>query len=98
MTENRVKYKLKDMLFKRYQKLVLSYEQVQKEILEDPAHVSSTSIVPNTWLIDDVVAYLCSPFETNKTKQGFTGRTKKEIVIKQVNKELEKYWKQKLII
>jgi len=95
MIDNRAKYRLKDMLFKRYQKLVLSYEQVAREILDNPNIVNSTSIVPNTWLIDDVVAHLCHPFENSKTKMSFTGKSKKEIIIKQVNKELQKYWRQK---
>lgn len=93
MIDNRAKYKLKDMLFKRYQKLVLSYEQVHKEILESPYLVNSTSIVPNTWLIDDVVGYLCNPYENGKHKNMPTGKSKKELVIDHFTKELNNYWK-----
>ena len=98
MMDNRVKYRLKDMLFKRYQKLILSYEQVHQEILEDPNLISSTSIVQNTWLIDDVVTYLCNPFENGKNKNLPTGRTKKELVVEHFTKELDSYWKSKNLL
>jgi hypothetical protein len=98
MMDNRVKYRLKDMLFKRYQKLILSYEQVHQEVLEDPNIISSTSIVQNTWLIDDVVAYLCNPYENGKNKNMPTGRTKKELVVEHFTKELNSYWKSKNLI
>ncbi|MEF3191370.1 MAG: hypothetical protein K6347_02285 [Campylobacterales bacterium] len=97
MIDNRAKYKLKDMLFKRYQKLVLSFDQVQKEILDNPALVNSTSIVPNTWLIDDVVSFLCHPYDNSKNKQAPVGKSKKQLVIEHFNKELESHWRARKI-
>lgn len=92
MTNSGVKNTLKNMLFQRYQKLLLSYEEVQKEVLDNPRLVVSSSVVPNTWLIDDVVAYLCIPYEHGINKNT-TIKEKKQLIISHVNKELEKYWK-----
>ncbi len=93
MTNTGVKNTLKNMLFQRYQKLLLSYEEVQKEVLENPRLVVSSSTVPNTWLIDDVVSYLCMPYELSRNKNT-SHREKKQLVINHVNKELQKYWAQ----
>jgi hypothetical protein len=79
------------MLFQRYQKLLLSYEEVQKEVLDNPRLVVSSSVVPNTWLIDDVVSYLCLPYEMSINKNT-TQKEKKQLVIKEVDKALQKYW------
>lgn len=91
MTNSGIKNTLKNMLFQRYQKLLLSYEEVQKEVLDNPRLVVSSSVVPNTWLIDDVVSYLCMPYEMSKNKNT-TQKEKKQLVIKEVDKALQKYW------
>lgn len=92
MTNSRVKNTLKDMLFKRYKKLLLSCEEVQNEILDSPKLVVSSSMIPNTWLIDDVVAHLCTPYELHRAKCGLSHRERKQKVISQVNQDLQKYW------
>jgi hypothetical protein len=91
MTNSAIKNTLKNMLFQRYQKLILSYEEVQKEVLDNPRLVVSSSVVPNTWLIDDVVSYLCLPYEMSINKNT-TQKEKKQLVINEVNKALQKYW------
>lgn len=91
MTNSSIKNTLKNMLFQRYQKLLLSYEEVQREVLDNPRLVASSSVVPNTWLIDDVVAYLCIPYELSRNKNT-THKEKKYLIIKQVNNDLQKYW------
>ncbi|MCI4399385.1 MAG: hypothetical protein JHC37_02370 [Campylobacteraceae bacterium] len=91
MTNSGIKNSLKNMLFQRYQKLLLSYEEVQKEVLDNPRLVVSSSVVPNTWLIDDVVSYLCLPYEMSINKNT-TQKEKKQLVIKEVDKALQKYW------
>jgi len=91
MTNSGIKNSLKNMLFQRYQKLLLSFEEVQNEVLDNPRLVASNSVVPNTWLIDDVVSYLCVPYEVNHYKNT-TQREKKQLVINEVNKALQKYW------
>lgn len=91
MTNSGIKNNLKNMLFQRYQKLLLSFEEVQNEVLDNPRLVISNSVVPNTWLIDDVVSYLCTPYEMNHNKHT-TQKEKKQLVINEVNKELQKYW------
>ncbi len=91
MTNSGIKNTLKNMLFQRYQKLLLSYEEVQKEVLDNPRLVVSSSVVPNTWLIDDVVSYLCIPYEMSRNKNT-TQKEKKQLVIKEVDKALQKYW------
>ena len=91
MTNSGIKNTLKNMLFQRYQKLLLSQEEVQKEVLDNPRLVISSSVVPNTWLIDDVVSYLCMPYEMVHSKHT-TQKEKKQHVIKEVDKALQKYW------
>ena len=91
MTNSGIKNTLKNMLFQRYQKLLLSFEEVQKEVLDNPRLVISSSVVPNTWLIDDVVSYLCVPYEMSHNKNT-TQKEKKALVIKEVDKALQKYW------
>ncbi len=91
MTNSGIKNSLKNMLFQRYQKLLLSFEEVQNEVLDNPRLVASNSVVPNTWLIDDVVSYLCVPYETSHNKNT-TQKEKKQMVINEVNKALQKYW------
>lgn len=91
MTNSGIKNNLKNMLFQRYQKLLLSYEEVQSEVLENPKLVESNSMIPNTWLIDDVVSYLCTPYEMSYGKHA-SNREKKQFVIDEVNKTLQKYW------
>jgi hypothetical protein len=97
MTNSYIKTTLKNMLFQRYQKLLLSYEEVQKEVLENPKMVISSSMIPDTWLIDDVVAHLCIPYELGKGKHA-THKEKKQKIIDYINKELQKYWAQAGII
>jgi len=91
MTNSGIKNGLKNMLFQRYQKLLLSFEEVQNEVLDNPRLVASNSVVPNTWLIDDVVSYLCVPYEMSCSKHT-TQREKKQLVISEVDKALQKYW------
>jgi len=91
MTNSGIKNNLKNMLFQRYQKLLLSYEEVQNEVLENPRLVESNSMIPNTWLIDDVVSYLCMPYEIASGKHA-SQKEKKQQVIEEVNRTLQKYW------
>ena len=91
MTNTSVKNTLKNMLFKRYNKLLLSFEEVEKEVQEHPKNVTTTSVVPNTWLIDDVVNYLTGMYDI-KNKKGST-KEHKEKIIQDMNKNLKKYWK-----
>ncbi|HOI84181.1 MAG: hypothetical protein AB7D29_10105 [Campylobacterales bacterium] len=91
MTNSGIKNSLKNMLFQRYQKLLLSYDEVQNEVLDNPRLVASNSMIPNTWLIDDVVSYLCTPYEMAYGKHA-TQKEKKQLVINEVNKALQKYW------
>ncbi len=89
MTNASVKNKQKDMLFKRYNKLLLTQEEVEKEVQENPKNVTTTSTLPNTWLIDDVVNYLAGMYDK---KKGST-REYREKIIQDMNKNLKKYWK-----
>ncbi len=91
MTNSGIKNGLKNMLFQRYQKLLLSFEEVQNEVHDNPRLVVSNSMIPNTWLIDDVVSYLCVPYEMSHSKHT-TQKEKKELVIKEVDRALQKYW------
>lgn len=91
MTNSRVRNNLKEMLFQRYRKLLLSFEEVQKEVLDNPRLVPSNSVIQNTWLIDDVVAYLCTPYDVQRSKNG-SNKERKAKTIEIVNQELQKYW------
>ncbi len=91
MTNSGIKNSLKNMLFQRYQKLLLSYDEVQSEVLDNPRLVASNSMIPNTWLIDDVVSYLCTPYETTHGKNA-TQKEKKRMIIDEVNSALQKHW------
>jgi len=91
MTNTSVKNNQKNMLFKRYNKLLLSFEEVEKEVQEHPKNVTTTSVVPNTWLIDDVVNYLAGMYDV-KNKKCST-KEHKEKIIQDMNKNLKKYWK-----
>lgn len=93
MTNSRVRNNLKEMLFQRYKKLLLSYDEVQKEVLDNPRLVPSNSVIQNTWLIDDVVAYLCVPYDMQR--KGASHRERKAKTIDIVDKELQKYWVKK---
>ena len=90
MTNSSVKNTLKNMLFKRYNKLLLNQDEVEKEVQENTKNVATTSVIPNTWLIDDVVNYLTGMYDVKK--KGST-REHKEKIIQDMNKNLKKYWK-----
>jgi len=90
MTNASVKNTLKNMLFKRYNKLLLNQDEVEKEVQEHPKNVTTTSVIPNTWLIDDVVNYLTGMYDIRK--KGST-KEHKEKIIQDMNKNLKKYWK-----
>jgi hypothetical protein len=90
MTNASVKNTLKNMLFKRYNKLLLNQDEVEKEVQENTKNVATTSVIPNTWLIDDVVNYLTGMYDTKK--KGST-KEHKEKIIQDMNKNLKKYWK-----
>lgn len=90
MTNTSVKNKQKDMLFKRYNKLLLTQEEVEKEVQEHPKNVTTTSTIPNTWLIDDVVNYLAGMYDNKKKGSS---REHREKIIQDMNKNLKKYWK-----
>ncbi|MEY4503827.1 MAG: hypothetical protein RL154_119 [Pseudomonadota bacterium] len=91
MTNSRVRNNLKEMLFQRYKKLLLSFDEVQKEVLDNPRLVPSNSVIQNTWLIDDVVAFLCTPYDAQRNKNS-SNKERKAKTIEIVNKELQKYW------
>ncbi len=89
MINSSIKNRLKDSLHDKYRKLVLDFDEVEKEVLDSPKLVPSNSVVPNTWLIDDVVNYLCKLVEplAHMPKREARIRT-----IEVVDRELQKYW------
>lgn len=89
MINSSIKNNLKDSLHQKYNKLVLDFDEVENEVLDSPKLVPSNSVVPNTWLIDDVVNYLC------KLVEPLTALSKRESklrTIEVVNQQLQSYW------
>ena len=57
-------------LFKKYNKMFLTKEQVEAETHENPDKIDSSSSVENTWLIADVARFVARLGEKSiRTKQ-----------------------------
>ncbi|MDR0747616.1 MAG: hypothetical protein LBE89_06975 [Helicobacteraceae bacterium] len=78
-------------LEKRYNKVFLSPEEVERETLVSPNCVPSTSDKQNTWLLRDVVEFINRPFY-NKELGQMAKREKKMVVIKATSEALSKLW------
>ncbi|MEY4504196.1 MAG: hypothetical protein RL154_489 [Pseudomonadota bacterium] len=89
MINSSIKNSIKDNLHQKYRKLVLNFEEVENEVLDSPKLVPSNSVVPNTWLIDDVVNYVCRLVDP---LSHLPRREAKLQAIEVVNRELQKYW------
>jgi hypothetical protein len=83
--------KLTLFLEKRYKKVFLSPEEVERETLVNPNCVPSTSDKQNTWLLRDVVEFINRPFY-NKDLVRMGRREKKELVIKATTDVLNDLW------
>lgn len=91
MTNARSRKELKDYLYKRYKRFVLNKQEVEAETFESAKTVFSTSSVIDTWLIDDVVNFICPP---SKDRDKINSKHHKEQTVIFINGELICYWKE----
>ncbi len=92
MTKTRMRNDLKNLLFKRYGKLVLEAKEVENEVHEKAKSVLTTSSVADTWLIDDVVNHIIA--ESEPKKRHNCAKQHRAEIIHNMNNYLIKYWKQ----
>ncbi|MDR2153397.1 MAG: hypothetical protein LBO72_11335 [Helicobacteraceae bacterium] len=78
-------------LEKKYSKVFLSPEEVERETLVNPNIVPSTSDKHNTWLLRDVVEFLNRPFYPKEIRQ-MGRREKKAYVIRATTETLRGFW------
>lgn len=89
MTGSATRKSIKEMLFNRYKRFVLTKLEVEREILDKANHITSTSSEANTWLIDDVAIYLTEQTELKIHKCNKEHRAES---IVHTNKKLSHYW------
>ncbi|GHV01385.1 hypothetical protein AGMMS49521_1510 [Campylobacterota bacterium] len=82
---------LTQFLEKRYNKVFLDPDEVERETLVNPKCVPSTSDKHNTWLLRDVVEFINRPFY-NKELTHMCRREKKAFVIKTTTDTLNGLW------
>ncbi|GHS87494.1 hypothetical protein FACS189487_03770 [Campylobacterota bacterium] len=78
-------------LEKKYSKVFLSPEEVERETLVNPNIVPSTSDKQNTWLLRDIVEFLNRPFYPKEMRQ-MGRREKKAFVIRATTETLNNLW------
>ncbi|MDR2638538.1 MAG: hypothetical protein LBC09_01725 [Helicobacteraceae bacterium] len=78
-------------LEKKYSKVFLSPEEVERETLVNPNIVPSTSDKQNTWLLRDVVEFLNRPFYPKEIRQ-MGRREKKAYIIRATTETLNGLW------
>ena len=93
MSKARLDRELTLYLERKYNKVFLTSEEVERETLTTASNVPSTSDKANTWLLRDVVEFINRPFY-NKELNKMNKSSKKKFVINYISKNLKKVWEE----
>ena len=91
MSKARLDRELTVYLERKYNKVFLTADEVEKETLVSAGSVPSTSDKADTWLLRDVVEFINRPFY-NKELNKMDKKSKKKFVIGYISKNLDKVW------
>ena len=91
MSKARLDRELTVYLERKYNKVFLTADEVEKEALVSANCIPSTSDKADTWLLRDVVEFINRPFY-NKELNKMDKKSKKRFVISYISKNLNKVW------
>jgi hypothetical protein len=91
MSKARLDRELTVYLERKYNKVFLTADEVEKEALVSANSIPSTSDKADTWLLRDVVEFINRPFY-NKELNKMDKKSKKRFVISYISKNLNKIW------